>query len=125
MAFTNAEKVSIRRHMGFQVFGSSPTQAFGYRYFTRYGTLEFRLNNMDSDEEAVVRSYATMCNTLEQNILQAGANLGTAAASVWTRNAGEQIDRERLYHSWRLKLCAFFGVKGPELEGAGTVSLTV
>lgn len=121
MAFTDAEKVEIRRHCGMPVFGGSPTQAFGYRFFTWYGTLEFRLNNLSSAEEAVVRTvYLANLTLLESDIPAVRANLDTDAAAVWKHNRDEQKHRERLFDSWRRKLCGFLGIPpGPALGASG------
>jgi len=61
MALTIAEKSSCRRHLKYPVVGNysiSPAGAafaqgsIGYRFFQAYGALEYRLNNMNPDEEA-------------------------------------------------------------------------
>lgn len=126
MAFTDTEKVNIRRYCGFPVYGGQPVQAFGHRFFQHYGTLEFRMNNMLPEEEAVVRTtYLANLATLETAIVGASANLDTAQAAVWTHNKNEVRDREALYASWRRKLCAFIGIPpGPEL-GSGGIKVVV
>lgn len=117
---TDAQKVDVRRYCGYPVFGGQPVQAFGYRFFTWYGTLEFRMSNLAAAEEAVVGAMLTTLNTLESAIPGTGANLDTAAAGPWTHNANEQRDREALYDSWRRKLCSYFGVPpGPGLGDGG------
>lgn len=124
MSFTNAEKADIRRHCGFPVYGSTPVQAFGHRFFQWYGTLEFRMNNLAPEEETVVITYLTNLNTLEAAIPGVSANLDTAQAAVWTHNKNELRDREALFDSWRKRLCQFFGVPpGPGL--ASGISLVV
>lgn len=118
MAFTNAEKTDIRRHCGYPAFGAQPTQGFGYRFFTQYGTLEYKINNMLPEEEAVIRTtYLANLSTLEAAIPTASANLDTAQAAVWTHNKNELRDRDALYANWRKKLCAFIGIEpGPGLQ---------
>ena len=127
MAFTDAEKTDIRRFCGYPAFGNTASQGFGFRYTTRYGQLEYILGSLLAVEEAVVRTtYLTNLALLETDIVGARVNLDTAQASVWTHNKNEQSDRERLFASWRLKLCSFMGVSpGPELEGVGSLQMVV
>ncbi|WP_137010146.1 hypothetical protein [Aquitalea aquatilis] len=126
MAFTDAEKTDIRRFCGYPVFGGQPVQAFGHRFFTQYGTLEFRLNNLQAVEEAVIRTtYLANLQQLETDIVGTRVNLDTDEAAVWKHNRREQADREALFDSWRRKLCGFLGVSpGPAL-GDGGLSLVV
>lgn len=126
MAFTDTEKVDIRRFCGFAAFGGQPVQAFGHRFYQHYGTLEFRLNNMQPAEEAVVRTtYLANLATLETAIVGTSANLDTAQAAVWVHNKNEQRDREALFDSWRRRLCEFIGIPpGPGLKKSG-ISLVV
>jgi len=121
MALTDAQKTDVRRFCGFPLFGNQPTQTFGYRYFTHYGTLEYRMNNMSAAEEAVVvNTYLANLTTLETAIVGTSTNLDTDKAAVWERNKTEHKDREELFNSWRHKLCAFFGIApGPGLKGVG------
>ena len=121
MSFTDAQKTDIRRFCGFPVFGGQATQAFGYRYFTQYGTLEYKLNNLLPSEEAVITTtYLANLYTLETAIVGASANLDTDEASVWKHNKREVADREALFMSWRMKLADFLGVGyGPALQGGG------
>lgn len=123
MAFSTAERVDIRRFCGYPAYGGTPSSFQSYRFFQAYGTLEYRISNLLAEEETVVRSYLTNCTTLETAIVGTSANLDTDAAAVWTHNKKEHRDRERLFASWRRKLCGFLGVPpGPEL---GEVGITV
>lgn len=118
MALTNAQKVDIRRYCGFPVYGGFPVQAFGYRFFQWYGTLEFRMNNLQTEEEAVVTTYLTTLAALESDIPTAAANLDTDQAAAWTHNKDEIQDRSALFDLWRKRLCDFFGVPpGPNFGG--------
>lgn len=110
--FTDTEKVNIRRHCGYPAYGSGNNSFNAWRYFEEYGLLEFRMNNMAPAEEAHVRTYLATLDGLETAIIGVGENLDTAQAAVWTRNPDEHRDREVLYHSFRIKLCAFMGVSG-------------
>jgi hypothetical protein len=121
MAFTNAEKVDVRRFCGYPAYGAGG-QGGGWRFFQAYGSMEYRLNNMAPEEEAVVRTvYLANLSTLETAIVGAGANLDTDVAAVWTHNRREVFDREALFSSWRARLCAFLGVPpGPDMvNGSG------
>jgi hypothetical protein len=118
---TDAEKVEVRRFCGYPMFGGQPVQAFGYRFFQHYGTLEFRMNNMLADEEDVIRDkFLTNLSTLETAVLSTTENLDTAKAAVWEHNKNEMRDREALLSNWRMKLCQFIGVPpGPGLNEVG------
>lgn len=61
MALTILQKSDIRRHLGYPVIGLLRTSAIGgtlgspsvgYRYHDAYGFLEYRMNNLNPDEEA-------------------------------------------------------------------------
>ena len=128
MAFTTAEKVDIRRHCGYPMFGGTPSSFQSYRFFQAYGTLEYRMSNMLAEEEAVVRTtYLANLTTLETAIPAASANLDTDQAAVWTHNKREVADRDALFANWRRKLCEFMGIPpGPGLSGdSGSVQLVV
>jgi len=108
------------------MFGGVPSSFQSYRFFTAYGTLEYRMNNMLAEEEAVVRTtYLANLTTLETAIPAAGANLDTDQAAVWKHNKNEVRDRAALFNKWRRDLCSFIGVPpGPGL-GDGSVQLVV
>lgn len=127
MSFTETEKVNIRRFCGYQVFGSEANPNWGDRYFTQYGLLEFRMNNMTSEEEIVVRTvYLANLITLESQIPLVSANLDTDKAAVWTHNKNEHRDRETLFASWRLKLCSFIGVEpGKGLQNLNNIPVVI
>lgn len=68
MPLTDAQKVQVRRHLKYDVIGlmvQSPgggslgNAAAGYRYFTAYGRMEWRLNNLQTSEEAALLGTAT------------------------------------------------------------------
>ena len=120
--FTDAEKVQIRRHCGFQAFGAVATQAFGYRYTTHYGTLEYRINNYTADEEDVIRTvYLANLAPLESALFGSSANLDTDQAAVWIHNKREVADRTALFNQVRRQLCDFIGIPpGPGLATGGS-----
>lgn len=127
MAFTDAEKVNIRRWCGYGAFGGGqPLPASGYRFATAYGAMEYRMNTLGPEEEAVARNtFLANLVTLETGIVGAAENLDTAAAAVWTRNPREVRERTGLFNQWRREFCNFLGIPpGPGL-GDGSVSFVV
>lgn len=118
---TDAEKIEVRRFCGYPVAGGMPGTFTSYRFFTAYGTLEFRLNNMASGEETVLRAKLAILETLETAISDAGDGLDIAVAAVYTRNKNEISDRVALFNYKRRELCEFIGVPpyGPLADGAG------
>ena len=127
MAFSEAQKVDIRRYCGYQAYGAGPSGFQGWRFFQAYGTLEFKLNNLDPAEEAVMTSvYLPNLATLESAIPASGANLDTDEAAVWKHNRREVEDRIRLFAYWRQELCRFLGVPpGDGLIGRNALALVV
>ena len=140
MAFTNQERVDIRRYCGYGMFGGTATPAFGWRFFTQYGTLEYKLTNLAPEEETTLRAtYLTgpgsttnpsttgvSLYTLEQAVYGATANLDTDQAAVWKHNKNEVRDRRGLYNQMRFDLCSFLGIEpGPELVNSGAIRLVV
>lgn len=125
MAFTDAEKIDVRRFCGFAAFGGQPVQAFGHRFYQHYGTLEFRMNNMQDAEESIVRQYLADLRQLESDIVASRENLDTEQAAVWRHNSREVIERRDLFDDWRRRLCEFLGLApGPGLGQSG-LSLVV
>lgn len=131
MSFTNQEKVDVRRFCGYGAFGGIASPAFGYRFFTAYGTLEFKLNNLAAEEEATLRAvYLTSANSLyalESAMYGTSANLDTAQAAIWFHNKNELKDRKRLFNHMRSDLCEYLGVQpGPALASAsGGIQIVV
>lgn len=120
MSFSDAEKTDIRRFCGYPAYGAAPAGFQTWRFYQIYGLLEFRMNNLASAEEAVVRGYLTTLGSLEAAIPVAANNLDTDQAAVWTRNRDEPRDRARLLDDWRRRLCGFFSIPpGPALSNGG------
>ena len=127
MSFTTAEKVDLRRFCGYGLYGTgTPLPASGYRFSTQYGVLEYKLNTLGAEEEAVVRTtYFTNLYTLETAIFGTSANLDTDEAAVWKHNKNEYRDRKALFNGVRRELCGFLGIQpGPGLSSGG-LSVTV
>lgn len=111
--FTDAEKTEIRHFCGYGAYGSGdPLVASGYRFSTHYGVLEYKLNNLSPSEEERVRAYLVDLTSLEKAIVTASCNLDTESAATWVHNKNEQRDRDRLFESWRVRLCKFLGIPG-------------
>ncbi|MDR3538800.1 MAG: hypothetical protein P4L71_20055 [Acetobacteraceae bacterium] len=126
--FTAAQLVDIRRFCGYPAYGDGGV-VFPFPWIMRtYLALEYRLQHMSAAEGAVVvTTYLTNLNTLEAAIPGTSANLDTDAAAVWIHNKNEQRDRDRLFDSWRKRLCQFLGVPpGPEFGGGeGSMRIVV
>ena len=109
--FSDSEKTDIRRFCGYPAYGAGAAGFQSWRFFQAYGLLEYRLNNLAPAEEQVVRGYLSTLYALEGAVPQAGGNLDTDQASVWTRNADEVRDRQNLLDDWRQRLCGFLGLR--------------
>lgn len=114
MALTDAQKVDVRRHAGYPVFGNAvgaSPPSFGYRYYQWYLILEYRLNNLSSDEESILISqYVANCNSSYLAIMDARDNLDTDRAAVWYHNKYEVRDRFDLYKLQCKLLIQFLGI---------------
>ena len=127
VAFTEAQRVDIRRYMGYPSYGPGAEGFQSWRYFTAYGLLEYRLTNITDEEQAVVVTYLATLASLELAIPATSDNLDTAVAAVWTHNPNELRDRDALFQSWRRRLCQFLGLPvGPNFGGGGnSIALVV
>jgi hypothetical protein len=119
--FVEQQKVDIRRFCGYPAYGAAPAGNMGWRFYTAYGALEYRMNNLAPEEEAVVLNYLATLYALEQAVPSASNNLDSDAAATWRHNNNEIGDRLRLLDTWRRRLCAFLGV--PPGEGLGASGL--
>ena len=119
--FTDAQRTDIRRFCGYPAYGADNAGNMGFRFYTAYGTLEYRLNNFSAAEVAVVLSQLTTLSALEAAVPAAGDDLDTSAAGAWTRNASEVSERLALFDAWRRRLCGFVGVPPGEALGAAGV----
>jgi hypothetical protein len=120
MAFLPNQLTDIRRFCGYPVYGVGASGFQGWRFFQAYGLLEYRMQNMAPEEEAVVVTYLTQLYSLETDVIGTAARLDTEQAAVWTRNSQEVRERTRLFDDWRRRLCGFMGVPpGPALTDGG------
>ena len=122
---TDQQKTDIRRFCGYPAYGASPAGNIGWRFYTPYGLLEYRMNNLSDAEVSVVLNYLNTLCGLELSVPGASENLDSDAASSWKHNANEVADRLRLLDEWRRRLCAFFGVAPGEGLGSAGVRWTV
>ena len=122
---TDQQKTDVRRFCGYPAYGASPAGNIGWRFFTAYGLLEYRMNNLSDTEVAIVLNYLCTISGLEITVPAASENLDSDAASSWKHNANEVADRLRLLDEWRRRLCAFFGVTPGEGLGSAGVKWTV
>jgi hypothetical protein len=117
--FTDAQLVDVRRFAGYPLYGDGAVVFPAPWIMRSYLALEYRMQHMSASEGAVlVNTYLTNLTMLESAIPGTSANLDTDVAAVWTHNKNEQADRDRLFDSWRRRLCNFMGVPpGPNFGG--------
>ena len=78
---TDAQKVDIRRFCGYPAYGASPAGNIGWRFFEAYGTLEYRMNNLSTDEIIVLLNFLNTLYALEAAVPSASGNLDTESAA--------------------------------------------
>lgn len=119
MSLTDGEKTGVRRFCGYPAYGGTPSGFSSWRFYQANGLLEYRMSNLAASEIEVVRRYLATLIALETAVPRSAENLDTNQAAVWTRNPNETRDRERLFDSWRARLCAFLGLPpGPGLASS-------
>lgn len=117
--FTDAQKVDIRRFLGYPAYGDGQV-VFPYPYIMKfYLALEYRMLHMSTAEGGVaVTNYLTNLYALESAIPAASPTLDTNTSAVWKRNENELRDRDRLFNSWCKRFAGFMGVPlGPNFVG--------
>ena len=123
---TPSELADARRFCGYPAFGGPAMGGGGWRFYTAYGALEFRLANLQDVEEAILRRQLGQCCALETAVPEASETLGTAGAGPWERNPMEVSERLRLLDTWRRRICGFLGVPpGPGLGSPNCPALVV
>lgn len=107
------------------MFGSQLSPGFGYRYSQQYLLVEYRFDNMSSNEESIVTTlYLPNLRILEQDTYMTRDNSDTSVASVWTRNPLELKERVTNFDYWRKRLGDFFGIV-PIYAPGSSVSLVI
>jgi hypothetical protein len=127
MALTAQQDADCRRFAGYPALGldtpATDSQDFAYGWVSPgiYQTLAHRLANLTPENETtLINVYISRLTALESAILSASDNLDTDKAAVWTHNKNEVADRERLFDSWRRRMCGFLGIApGPYLGQGG------
>lgn len=116
MAFTATQLTDIRRFCGYAAYAG-----FGYVLSPEMATLDTQCADMSATEQLVVTgTYLPALYTLEGQINNAMAQIGTDVAAVWTRNKSEFTDRVAAFDYWRRRLVTFIGcAPGPDLTGGG------
>jgi hypothetical protein len=116
-AFTDQQKVDIRRYCGYPFLGDGVI-VFPFPWIMReYLALETRMANITPTEAAVVVTYLESLAILEAAIPAASSTQGTQSAAVWTRNPNEIRERKMTYDLWRRELCGMMDVPpGPNLS---------
>jgi hypothetical protein len=111
MVFTDAEKVLIRKYCGYPFLGNVNTSAFGVRFTTWYGSLEYRMNSLSDNETSLVRTtFLANLTAIEADMYGSYIDLDTNKAAVWERNPKEIRDKWNLFVLCRKQLCEFMGV---------------
>ena len=128
---TDAQTTDVRRFAGYPLVGDTNVgdqrdMAYSWVSPGVMQTLFHRLNSLSASEETVlINKYLVPLNSLEQAIVDAGDNLDTDVASVWTRNRGEVRDRTSLFNQKRRDMCAYLGISyGPGLQPVGRINLS-
>ncbi|AQS87915.1 hypothetical protein AA101099_1520 [Neoasaia chiangmaiensis NBRC 101099] len=117
-----AEKTDLRRFCGYPAIGAAASGEGSWRFFTAYGSFEWRMNNLSVSELVQTRQYLSQIYPLETALLNVSAGLDTAEAAVWRRNPDEMRERAALFAMWRRRLCGFLGVPaGPDLGDVSRV----
>lgn len=122
---TDQQKTDTRRFCGYPAYGASPSGNMGWRFYTAYGLLEYRMNNLSAAEMAVVEGYLVTLLQLEAAVPGASQNLDSDSAASWQHNRNEVANRLSLLDAWRRRLCGFFGVAPGEGLGASGLSWVV
>ena len=124
---SEGEKTDARRYLGYPVHGADPAGNMGWQFYQAYGAMEWRLVNLSSSEEGVLRQFLGTLATLELAIPGSGPGLDTEQAAGWVRNPAEVAERVRLFDDWRRRFCGFLGLPpGPALAGSScSVGLVV
>lgn len=123
MPLTNQDMVDCRRHTGYGFFGSNGNVSLMYwRFFPQYNTLEYRLNNLQDEEVAVIQqNYLPKLNQLENDLYTMRDAMIVDEAAVFKRNKQEPEDREALLTYYKRLLLSVLQVPaGPWFVGNST-----
>lgn len=130
---TDAQKADVRRHLGYGPMGNLTYLAgsmASYRFFVHHGLLEFRMNYLSAEEEAILlggidpdaptnpnfidpatdivyQGYLPICNFLEGQIAVSTDSFDIQKAGSYESRPDEMNWRISLYNYWRTKLADF------------------
>src|SRR5579863_3162946 len=137
MPLTLASKSSCRWHLGYPVAGLlriSPaggtlaSGAAGWRFFQAYGFLEYKLNNLNPDEEARLTGYAYAAIAMPGpqpnqgdtvSVTLSGGNLVSAVTITATMPAPSNTDGRLVM----VNLLAGLVAQNPAISAAGIVDI--
>lgn len=138
MPLTLAQKANVRRHLKYPVVGNikvSPGGGqfaqgnIGWRFFQAYGTLEYRMNNLQPVEEAMMlgESYAAVAlagpQPNQDDVITVTLSGGPIPSpQTLTATAGEPIPNTDMRLPLALTLAAACSVNAV-LQAAGVISL--
>ncbi|NHO34261.1 hypothetical protein [Acetobacter fallax] len=125
IGLTDAEKVNLRRYCWYPVIGIKSNIQNSWPYFAKYGTFEYKLNNLSDAEIEILRSMLMTLACLELGPSHAAQNLDTDKASVWTHNKTEVSERISLFNQQRLELIRFLGVEPGPGWSSGTIRFVI
>jgi hypothetical protein len=116
MAFTDAEKVSIRRHLGI----NSASKAW-YPYITVFFAVDDVLETLPAASETECRSILTRLTGIETQLDAALGRLKASAVGTIKLNADETRQVRAELWRWRAELSNLLGVPLAHRPGAVTV----
>jgi hypothetical protein len=126
MALSEMEKTDVRRYCGYPIWGSAQVVLMAAATYQSRGLLEYRMNNLTTSEETILRRHIGTLIMLESAIPRTAENLDTDQAAIWTRNRTEPADRLNLLDTWCRRVCHFLGVSpGPGLAMGNRISVVV
>ncbi len=100
--FSDVERTDVRRFCGYPAYGAGAAGNMGWRFYTAYGALEYRLSNLSAAEEVWCVTSSRPCrrwNALsprpERPLIPSGRRCGPAmptkcpiACACWMSGGG-------------------------------------
>ena len=118
MSLSPGDTADTFRFTGYPIQSAISTQAAGLQ--TTMQMLAGTLAALSSLEAAYVQATLVTLRLLEADVIGVRANADTKQAAVWYRNPDELAERERLYLTFRARLCSDLGIPpGPGLITLG------
>lgn len=106
MALTEADKVNVRRLLGYETLNANTIAIVR----TNYAKLEFKMSHLSADEEAFLTERLSLILDMEAEIYDARANLGIKAAGEFIQNPNEIGQRRSLMNAAISEMGKFLGV---------------